>query len=114
MTVSPVDEPLLAAFRASGAGVERVNGHLVLTTRDLGHLNALVDTARAQGGVLSELSPMRSSLEDVFVDLVRTGEEKDEALSHVIPRSAATRNLSLDEGEIPRFVRDDKDPGELQ
>ena len=49
MAVSPVDEPLLEAFRASGAGVERVNGHLVLTTRDLAHLNALVDTARAQG-----------------------------------------------------------------
>ena len=79
MAVSPVDEPLLAAFRASGAGVERVNGHLVLTTRDLAHLNALVDTARAQGGVLSELSPLRSSLEDVFVDLVRTGEAKEEA-----------------------------------
>jgi ABC-2 type transport system ATP-binding protein len=78
MAVSPVDEPLLDAFRESGAGVERVNGHLVLTTRDLAHLNALVDTARARGGVLSELSPLRSSLEDVFVDLVRTGEAKDE------------------------------------
>jgi ABC-2 type transport system ATP-binding protein len=78
MTVSPVDEPLLEAFRASGAGVERVNGHLVLTTRDLAHLNTLVDTARSRGGVLSELSPVRSSLEDVFVDLVRTGEAKEE------------------------------------
>ena len=57
--------------------VERRNGHLLLTTRDLEHLNALVDTARARGGVLSELSPVRSSLEDVFVDLVRTGEEED-------------------------------------
>jgi hypothetical protein len=28
--------------------------------------------------VLSELSPVRSSLEDVFVDLVRTGEAKEE------------------------------------
>jgi hypothetical protein len=73
-----VDEPLLEAFRASGAGVERVNGHLVLTTRDLAHLNTLVDTARSRGGVLSELSPVRSSLEDVFVDLVRTGEAKEE------------------------------------
>jgi ABC-2 type transport system ATP-binding protein len=78
MAVSPLDEPLLAAFRATGASVERVNGHLVLTTRDLEHLNALVDTARARGGVLSELSPVRSSLEDVFVDLVRTGEAKEE------------------------------------
>src|SRR6266508_50055 len=77
MAVSPADETLVAAFRETGASVERVNGHLVLTTRDLEHLNALVDTVRARGGVLSELSPIRSSLEDVFVDLVRTGEEEE-------------------------------------
>ena len=77
MAVSPADETLIAAFRGSGASVERVNGHLLLTTRDLEHLNALVDTARARGGVLSELSPVRSTLEDVFVDLVRTGEEEE-------------------------------------
>ena len=77
MAVSPADETLVAAFRESGASVERINGHLVLTTRDLEHLNALVDTVRARGGVLSELSPIRSSLEDVFVDLVRTGEDEE-------------------------------------
>jgi ABC-2 type transport system ATP-binding protein len=74
MTVSPVDEALLAEFRASGASVERVNGHLVIGTRDLAHVNALVDTLRARGGMLAELAPVRSTLEDVFVDLVRTGE----------------------------------------
>ncbi|HLN93243.1 MAG TPA: ABC transporter ATP-binding protein [Thermoanaerobaculia bacterium] len=74
MTASPVDEALLAAFRESGASVERVNGHLVVGTRDVAHLNALVDALRARGGMLSELAPVRSTLEDVFVDLVRTGE----------------------------------------
>ena len=74
MTASPVDEALLAAFRESGASVERVNGHLVVGTRDVAHLNALVDALRARGGMLSELTPVRSTLEDVFVDLVRTGE----------------------------------------
>ena len=74
MTVSPVDEALLAEFRASGASVERVNGHLVIGTRDLAHVNELVDTLRARGGMLAELAPVRSTLEDVFVDLVRTGE----------------------------------------
>ncbi len=77
MEVSPADDALLAAFRETGASVERVNGHLVLTTRDLAHVNALVDTARSRGGILSELSPVRSSLEDVFVDLVRTGDEDE-------------------------------------
>ena len=76
MIASPVDEDLVAAFRGKGATVERVNGHLELATRDLAHLNELVDTLRARGGVLSELAPVRSSLEDVFVGLVRAGEDE--------------------------------------
>ncbi len=74
LVAAPVDDALVAAFRESGAGVDRVNGHLELAVKDLEHLNALVDTARARGTVLSELSPLRSTLEDVFVDLVRTTE----------------------------------------
>ena len=77
MTASPVDETLLAAFRDTGASVERVNGHIVLGTRDLVHLNSLVDALRARGALLTELSPVRSTLEDVFVDLVRTGEGEE-------------------------------------
>jgi ABC-2 type transport system ATP-binding protein len=71
MVASPVDDALVAAFRESGAGVERVNGHMVLSVNDVEHLNALVDRLRAGGGVLSELTPVRSTLEDVFVDLIR-------------------------------------------
>jgi ABC-type multidrug transport system ATPase subunit len=72
MVAAPVDDSLIAAFRDTGAVVERVNGHVVLSVNDVQHLNALVDQLRARGGVLSELSPVRSTLEDVFVDLVRT------------------------------------------
>jgi ABC-2 type transport system ATP-binding protein len=72
MVAEPLDEPLLDAFRGTGAGVERVNGHLVLSVRDLAHVNALVDHLRAEGRSLKELAPDRSTLEDVFVDLVRT------------------------------------------
>jgi ABC-2 type transport system ATP-binding protein len=68
---APVDDALVASFRESGAGVERVNGHMLLTVDDVTHLNALVDKLRAGGGLLTELSPVRSTLEDVFVDLVR-------------------------------------------
>jgi ABC-2 type transport system ATP-binding protein len=68
---APVDDALVAEFRESGAGVERVNGHMLLTVDDVTHLNALVDKLRAGGGLLTELSPVRSTLEDVFVDLVR-------------------------------------------
>jgi ABC-2 type transport system ATP-binding protein len=66
-----IDDSLVAAFRESGAIVERVNGHVVLDVDNLEHLNALVDKLRASGGILTELSPLRNTLEDVFVDLVR-------------------------------------------
>jgi ABC-2 type transport system ATP-binding protein len=74
LVASPVDDALLAAFRESGAGAERVNGHVVISVGDLVQLNALIDTARARGAMFSEISPVRSSLEDVFVDLIKTGE----------------------------------------
>lgn len=80
-----VDEALLGAFRESGAAAERVNGHVKLTTRDAEHLNALVDTARSRGVLVTELTPVRSTLEDVFVDLVKAG-EAEEGASNGAPR----------------------------
>ncbi|MGH9442509.1 MAG: ATP-binding cassette domain-containing protein [Thermoanaerobaculia bacterium] len=74
MFAGPIDEPLLASFRETGAGVERENGHVVLSVRDTEHLNVLVDRLRERGGRLSELAPVRSSLEDVFVGLFREGQ----------------------------------------
>ncbi len=74
MVASPIDDSLVAAFRESGAGVERVNGHVVLSVADVEHLNTLVDQLRSRGGMLSELTPVRETLEDVFVDLVRAEE----------------------------------------
>ena len=74
MVATPIDESLVSSFRESGAGVERVNGHMVLSVTDVQHLNALVDQLRSRGGFLSELTPVRSTLEDVFVDLIRADE----------------------------------------
>ncbi|HTY40712.1 MAG TPA: ABC transporter ATP-binding protein [Thermoanaerobaculia bacterium] len=79
LVASGVDERLLAALRETGASVERVNGHFDLTARDVDHVNALVDRLRAGGGRLQELSPVRSSLEDVFVGLVRGGSGRGES-----------------------------------
>ncbi len=67
LTATAVDDALLAQFSA-----ERVNGHIELAIDDLQQLNALIDQIRARGGLVSELAPLRSTLEDVFVDLVRT------------------------------------------
>jgi ABC-2 type transport system ATP-binding protein len=78
MVADPMDDGLLEAFRATGAGVERVNGHLLLSVRDLAHVNDLVDRVRAEGRSLKELSPDHSTLEDVFVDLVKAGAEPEE------------------------------------
>lgn len=75
-----IDEPLVAAFRETGAGVERQNGHLLLAVRDLEHLNALIDRARAQGRSIQEVAPIRSTLEDVFVDLIRTAEPENSSV----------------------------------
>jgi ABC-2 type transport system ATP-binding protein len=74
LVATGVDEGLVDAWRQTGASVDRVNGHFHLTTRDVAHLNVLVDRLRARGGQLQELSPLKSSLEDVFVDLIRQGE----------------------------------------
>jgi ABC-2 type transport system ATP-binding protein len=71
---SPIGDDLVASFREMGAGIERQNGHLLLSVRDIEHLNALVDRARSAGSQLHEVSPLRSTLEDVFVDLVRADE----------------------------------------
>ena len=74
LVATGVDEALMAAYRDSGGSIERVNGHFDLMVRDLDHLNALVDRLRAAGARLQELSPVKSSLEDVFVGLVRADE----------------------------------------
>ncbi|HYM60711.1 MAG TPA: ABC transporter ATP-binding protein [Thermoanaerobaculia bacterium] len=94
MFADPIDDALIAAFRESGAGVERVNGHIELSVTDLAHLNALVDKLRAGGGLISELSPMRSTLEDVFVDLVRTGDAQIGARSETIQETPAEATAS--------------------
>jgi len=70
LVASGVDDGLLSELRGEGALVERVNGHFDLTARDRAHLNVLVDRLRARGAELEELTPVRSSLEDVFVGLV--------------------------------------------
>ena len=74
MTLASVDDSLLASMRETGAVVTRVNGHVELSTRDLEQLNAVVDRVRVRGVLLSELAPIRASLEDVFVGLVRAPE----------------------------------------
>jgi ABC-2 type transport system ATP-binding protein len=67
VTATAYDDALLKQF-----GAERVNGHVELSVADLQQLNAFVDRIRASGALVSELAPLRSTLEDVFVDLVRT------------------------------------------
>jgi len=74
LVASGVDDAMLAAFRATGAGAERLNGHVRLLARDPEHLNALIDAARSRGALLTELTPEKTSLEDVFVDLVKAPE----------------------------------------
>lgn len=69
---TPMDESTLHVLSAQGMSFERANGHLLTSVRDLEQLNSLIDRLRASGASLSEVSPVRSTLEDVFVDLVKT------------------------------------------
>jgi ABC-2 type transport system ATP-binding protein len=71
LVAAPLTEELIAEFRQEGASPERVNGHLRVLARDAEHLNALIDVARARGALLTELTPEKNTLEDVFVDLVK-------------------------------------------
>ena len=77
LVASGVDDALLSALRETGASVEPVNGHFDVTARDLEQLNVLVDRLRLRGAMLSELSPVRSSLEDVFVELIGATKEPE-------------------------------------
>ena len=79
LVANGVDETLLSDLRGTGASIDRVNGHFDLTARDLEHLNTLVDRLRARGAQLQELTPVRSSLEDVFVGLVTPKSEEPRA-----------------------------------
>jgi ABC-2 type transport system ATP-binding protein len=81
LVAAGLDEAMLAAFRATGASAERVNGHVKLTARDLQHLNELVDVTRARGVLLAELTPEKNSLEDVFVDLVKASPDAESPYS---------------------------------
>ncbi|HEX7151375.1 MAG TPA: ABC transporter ATP-binding protein [Thermoanaerobaculia bacterium] len=87
MVATQVDDSLVAAFRDSGAGVERVNGHMVLDVDGVQHLNALVDQLRSRGGMLSELTPVRSTLEDVFVDLIRMDTDPQQQVGAMRPEA---------------------------
>lgn len=68
---TPMDESTLNALSAHGMSFERSNGHLLTSVRDLEQLNSLIDRLRESGASLSEVSPVRATLEDVFVDLVK-------------------------------------------
>ncbi len=46
------------------------NGHFEAAAADLESLNALVDELRRQGGLIAELAPLGSDLEEVFVTLL--------------------------------------------
>lgn len=53
-----------------GVGVEANNGHLEVSATDFDALNRLIDRLRGQGRRIAELTPLRSDLEDVFVETV--------------------------------------------
>jgi ABC-2 type transport system ATP-binding protein len=90
LVASPLTEELFSDFFERGASPERVNGHVRVLARDPQHLNSLIDAARARGALLTELTPEKSTLEDVFVDLVRAGDSADAAPSSPSKKSESS------------------------
>jgi ABC-2 type transport system ATP-binding protein len=74
LVAEPAGEDLVCGLRETGAAVLERDGSLEISVRDSEHLNEIVDRVRAGGARILELSPLRSSLEDVFVGLVRAEE----------------------------------------
>jgi ABC-2 type transport system ATP-binding protein len=93
LVASPLSEELFSDFFERGASPERVNGHVRVLARDAQHLNSLIDAARARGALLTELTPEKSTLEDVFVDLVRAGDSADAAPSSPSKKSESSSDL---------------------
>lgn len=62
-------------LESSGVSLEANNGSLHIAVRDLAQLNDMIDTVRQSGVRIAELTPLRSTLEDVFVDLVRADQD---------------------------------------
>ncbi len=67
-------EPVAAV---PGVTLARCNGHLDVEAESVGALNALLDALRADGRLLTEVTPVRSDLEDVFVRLIEGDTETD-------------------------------------
>jgi len=61
-----------------GVTLARCNGYLDVEAESVGALNALLDALRGGGRMITEVTPVQSDLEDVFVRLVE-GEEADTA-----------------------------------
>jgi hypothetical protein len=53
-----------------GVVVATRDGHLDVEAEDLAALNALIDRLRAGSVVITEVTPQRSALEDVFIEVV--------------------------------------------
>jgi len=73
LVATGADDRLVMSLRAAGASVVRAEEQIEVAGRDIEHLNALVDLLRSGGAMLQEISPVRASLEDVFVGLIREG-----------------------------------------
>ena len=62
--------PEAPATAVSGVTLARCNGYFEVEAESIGALNAFVDALRRDGRLLTEVTPVRSDLEDVFVKLV--------------------------------------------
>jgi hypothetical protein len=74
-TVGPLPESLRVQWEATRVPVTVEETELTFTVADLATLNGHIDQLRAQGVLISHVAAKRSSLEDLFINVI-AAEEK--------------------------------------
>jgi ABC-2 type transport system ATP-binding protein len=73
MTLGPAAPSTLPDLQAAGVRVTSTNGSLEVEVDTLESLNRLIDRLRAERILISEVTPLRTALEDVFVSALNGG-----------------------------------------
>ncbi|MFH1177806.1 MAG: ABC transporter ATP-binding protein [Acidobacteriota bacterium] len=92
------DDP--ARLAVPGAAITTQNGHLEVAAETLDALNTLVDRLRAERLLIAEITPIRSDLEDVFIEVV-SEEDRGPTCAARLPENLAADRPSGHEPRTP-------------
>ena len=79
LTRDPIGEEVAVRFRKDGLTVE--GGRVEIPGGDPGPMQAVLDALRADQSIITEVRQARQSLEDLFMESIAGGEEKERGVS---------------------------------